>query len=99
MKDFLNHHMARLTPERSSKVEAIAKEIITANGIARLREKVGMTQSELASRLDIKQAAVSQVENGDPRLSTLRRYIEALGGQIEIHVTFPNKGQAANLVV
>jgi DNA-binding XRE family transcriptional regulator len=51
-----------------------------------LRSKRQMTQNEIADRLGIRQPTVSKIERReDVNLSTLRRYVEALGG--ELHVT------------
>ena len=58
--------------------------------LAELRRARDYTQKQLASALQVSQAQVSRVENQtDLYLSTLRGYIEALGGQMQIRVTFP----------
>ncbi len=50
-----------------------------------LREAVGLTQEELARKVEVTQSQLSKLERReDHRLSTLRRYVEALGGEIEI---------------
>ena len=50
-----------------------------------LREAAGLTQEELAQRVAITQSQLSKLERReDYRLSTLRRYVVALGGQLEI---------------
>jgi transcriptional regulator with XRE-family HTH domain len=50
-----------------------------------LREAVGLTQGELAQRVEITQSQLSKMERReDHRISTLRRYVEALGGNLEI---------------
>ncbi|MFL6200230.1 MAG: helix-turn-helix domain-containing protein [Thermoanaerobaculia bacterium] len=50
-----------------------------------LREAVGLTQGELAQRVEITQSQLSKMERReDHRISTLRRYVEALGGSLEI---------------
>jgi transcriptional regulator with XRE-family HTH domain len=50
-----------------------------------LREAVGLTQEELAQRVAITQSQLSKLERReDYRLSTLRRYVTALGGELEI---------------
>lgn len=58
--------------------------------LAELREARRLTQEELAGLLGNRQAAVSKVERrADMYVSTLRRYIEALGGELEIVARFP----------
>ena len=53
--------------------------------IARLRERAGMTQTQLADRLGLAQASIAQWENGttEPRLGKLDAIAEALGCQID----------------
>ena len=54
-----------------------------------LRKLCGQNQTDLALRMDIRQAAISRVENReDVRLATLRSYVEALGGKLEIWASF-----------
>lgn len=54
-------------------------------GLAALRRELGLTQTELASRLGISQSDLSKFERrGDVLLSTLRAYLEALGGNLRI---------------
>ena len=52
------------------------------------REEAGITQEELAKRLDTKKSAISRIENHaeDIRLSTLKGYLEALGKKLQIHI-------------
>ena len=58
--------------------------------LAELRRARKLTQEQLASAMQVSQAQVSRVENQtDLYLSTLRAYIEALGGELQIRVTFP----------
>ena len=57
-----------------------------------LREARERSQVEMAEKLHIKQAAVSKLERRtDMYLSTLRNYIEAMGGKLEIIARFPNQ--------
>ncbi len=54
-----------------------------------LRKKQRVSQQEMAQRLSIQQAAVSKLERRDDmHLSTLRKYVQALGGRLEIVVHF-----------
>lgn len=57
--------------------------------LSRVREQRGMTQQQLATALGMKQASVSGIERReDIQLSTLRKYVEALGGSIEVFLQF-----------
>jgi transcriptional regulator with XRE-family HTH domain len=54
-------------------------------GLRMLREFAGMTQEEVASELELPQSAISRFENRtDPKVSTLQRYVGALGGHLEV---------------
>lgn len=56
--------------------------------LKQLREESGMTQEELAAKLNTKKSVISRIENHseDIRLSTLRRYAKTLGRKIHIEV-------------
>jgi transcriptional regulator with XRE-family HTH domain len=57
-----------------------------------LKERLdGLTQADVARRLGVKQPRVSKVEKRpDAMLEAMRRYVEALGGQLEIAAVFEN---------
>lgn len=59
-----------------------------------IREEQGVTQKELAERLALTQPTISALETGDlgrSGLATLKAYVEALGGTIEVTATFGNR--------
>jgi hypothetical protein len=59
--------------------------------LAEVRQARRMTQVRLAEVLQVNQGAISKLERrSDMYLSTLRSYIEAMGGQLEIRAVFPN---------
>jgi DNA-binding transcriptional regulator YiaG len=65
-----------------------------AMGLAAIRRAADLTQTELARQLGVSQAAVAKTEQRhDLLLSTLRAYLEAIGGQVRIVVTFPGGGE------
>lgn len=55
------------------------------------REAAGLTQEEVARRLQTKKSAISRIENhaDDVRLSTLRRYADAVGANLQIKLAHP----------
>lgn len=58
--------------------------------LRRLRLLAGLTQEQVAARMDVQQAAVSKVEKGaEIYLSTVRRYVEALGASLRLNAHFP----------
>jgi transcriptional regulator with XRE-family HTH domain len=55
-----------------------------------LRQARNRTQVSMAKRLGVKQVSISRFESrADPRLSTLTKYIDAMGGQLHLIVEFP----------
>lgn len=63
-----------------------------AVGLAELRTRAGATQHDVASRMGIAQSDVSKLERrADAKLSTIRAYVEALDGQLEVSVRLPGR--------
>lgn len=56
--------------------------------LRRAREEAGLTQDEVARRLRTKKSAISRIENhaNDVRLSTIRRYADAVGANLQIRL-------------
>jgi DNA-binding XRE family transcriptional regulator len=79
-----------LSPERESRVKArVAKEIARLP-LSELRQARSMTQTRLAEILRVNQAAISKIEQrSDMYVSTLRGYVEAMGGSLDIRAVFP----------
>jgi predicted transcriptional regulator len=62
-----------------------AQEEIRELTLKELRQDLDVTQTELARTADMTQSEMSRLESrADHRVSSLRRYVEALGGEIEI---------------
>src|SRR6185437_13037337 len=67
--------------------------------LAQLRNARRLTQAQLGSVLGVSQAQVSRVENqADLYLSTLRSYVQAMGGELELRAVFPD-GLAAAIAI
>ena len=81
---------ATMSPESRARVDARVRETMSRLRLSDIREAVGHTQVAIASKLDLGQASVSKIESAaDMYLSTLRRYIEALGGELVVSAKFP----------
>jgi DNA-binding XRE family transcriptional regulator len=73
--------------EEGVAVERRRRELV--QGLHGLRNARGSLQSDLADVLEMTQANVSRIEREDNvRLGTLARYVEGLGGRLEIHAIF-----------
>ncbi|AKU97017.1 Cro-like protein [Labilithrix luteola] len=71
--------------ERQARVHAEAMAELRQVELRELREIAGKTQVDLAEASGFQQAEVSRIERReDHMLSTLRRYVEALGGELEV---------------
>lgn len=67
---------------------AAAEELEPAYQVARLRIMRGLSQEQLAELVGTKQPSIARLESGkvEPRLSFLRRVVEALGGRLEVRI-------------
>jgi DNA-binding Xre family transcriptional regulator len=81
-----------LTPQQLAAIDREVEEELIALDLRAVRELLGKTQVDVAEATDMTQSEVSRLEHrADVRLSTLRRYVEALGGEIEVFATFGDK--------
>ena len=80
----------KMPPEARARAQAAASEIMAEMLLSEIRKSVGLTQEEVARSLGVTQPNLSKLENQDDmQVSTLRRLIEALGGQLEIIAHLP----------
>ncbi|MGE0519107.1 MAG: helix-turn-helix domain-containing protein [Candidatus Binatia bacterium] len=78
--------------ERRAELQRSARRKLIEMDLRELRKFAGRTQVELAEATKMTQAQVSRLEKRpDHLLSTLRRYVEALGGQLEITAAFGDR--------
>jgi transcriptional regulator with XRE-family HTH domain len=79
----------RIAPERRARNAAAAKQMLAEMALHELRQARARSQEELARALKVGQPAVAKIERRtDMFVSNLRRYIEALGGSLEITARF-----------
>jgi len=78
-----------LTPGARQRVDEIKRAMQLEIALAELREARGASQTQVADALGTSRPNVGRIEKEvDVRLSTLERYVEALGGKLEIHAVF-----------
>ncbi|QLB19137.1 helix-turn-helix domain-containing protein [Mannheimia granulomatis] len=87
----LDGFIAELPKERQDKIHQMTEELILEAGLSMLREDLDISQKELAKALGVSQPAVVQMEQrgNDIKLSTLKRYVEAMGGKLSLAVQMP----------
>lgn len=82
---------SRLSPERQERIEQRIQEAMAEMPLAELRQARRLTQEQIARSMKVKQASVSKMEGqSDMYISTLRKYITAMGGELEIVAKFPD---------
>ena len=83
----------KLRPAQRKKVEARAAELIAEEMTLReLRHARKLTQVKMAKKLGVTQDSVSRLEKrSDLLLSTLRRTVEAMGGNLSLLAEFPDR--------
>ena len=83
------------TPERRRRIDDMKRELVAEMPLHELRRAREMTQRDLARTLNVNQPAVSKLEQRtDVYVSSLRSYIEAVGGKLKIVAEFP-EGEVA----
>ncbi len=81
-----------IPPERKERNRRETRSLLKALALFELRQARGKSQDEIASELSVKQPAVAKMERRDDiYVSNLRRYVEALGGRLEITAHFPDR--------
>ena len=78
------------TPERRQRIETMKGKLLAEMPLHELRRARTLTQRDLAETLKVNQPAVSKIEQrADMYISSLRSYIEAVGGKLKIVAEFP----------
>lgn len=92
----LDEYMARLPQDEQDQINAKAQKLKQAYELSQLRQNANLSQSQLALKMGVSQANISKIENGkDIHISTLKRYISSLGGELRINAIMPNGEQVA----
>ena len=89
MKPF-SDFLKKLPADRRARIEESAGKKVATIRLQLAREAAGVTQEELAERMHMTQPALSRFERRpNITMSVLQRYVEALGGKLEVNVVLP----------
>jgi predicted transcriptional regulator len=82
----------RLNRAAIARVTDRARQQIEELTLQELRKDLDLTQVDAAEAAEMTQSELSRLESrGDHRISTLRRYVEALGGKLEVSAVFGSR--------
>ena len=89
--------IAGFSPLRKKHINARVRELTTeAKALRDIRKSRALIQKQATKRLGGKQVYVSRLESrSDVKVSTLRNYVHALGGELQLMVTFPAGGKTS----
>ena len=89
----VNHVIRRLSPAQRKEVEARGAQLIAEEMTLReLRKARKLTQVRMAKALGVTQDSVSRLEKrSDLLLSTLRKTVQAMGGNLSLVAEFPDR--------
>ncbi len=80
----------KMSPASRARAEAKAEKLLEEMPLYELRNARQLTQEKLAKELHVNQSAVSKLERrADMYVSTLREFVRAMGGELEITARFP----------
>ena len=87
----LDDLLASRSEESRQRIQEMATELLLEVRIQALREELEVSQVELAKALGVSQPAVVAMEQrgSDIKLSTMKRYVEAMGGKLRVDVELP----------
>ena len=80
--------LRRSSPAQAARHRREARQDVDGMTLKELRALVDATQVQVAQKLGVEQTQVAQIEKRDDhKVSTLKRYVEALGGELLVHAS------------
>ena len=91
MTKTLQEMLAERSLGSQARIQQLAEVLLLENQLSRIREELEISQKELAQTMGIKQPSLSAIENRghDLKISTMKKYVEAMGGKLRIDVELP----------
>ncbi len=87
----LNDMLSSRSQDSQKRITEMADDMLLEVKLQAVREELEFTQSELAHNMGISQPSVVAIEQrgADAKLSTIKRYVEAMGGKMSIDIELP----------
>ena len=80
----------KMSAQDRAEIQALSTKLLADLPLEQLRSARSLTQTNMAQILGVNQSAISKIEKRtDMYLSTLRSYVEAMGGSLVIQAVFP----------
>ncbi len=88
----LEEMIDKRSPESRKRIEDKVSEIKLEISLAKVREAIAMSQSQVARKLNIAQPSVTAIEQRgtELKISTLKRYLESMGATLRLDVELPD---------
>lgn len=87
-----NNLKGRMSEAAQARVDARVQRTLASMPLSEIRKAIGLTQAQLAETMRQGQGSVSKIENAtDMYVSTLRRFVTALGGELIVKASFPGR--------
>jgi DNA-directed RNA polymerase subunit H (RpoH/RPB5) len=88
---------AKMAPESQARAKARTREMLEELALQELRLALNLTQEQVAEAMKMNQGAVSKMERqSDIYVSTLRKFVAALGGRLKLVASFPDREVVIN---
>lgn len=89
--------LAKMPPESQARVKARANEMMEEIALQELRKALNLTQEQVAEAMQLNQGVVSKMEHqSDIYVSTLRKFVTAMGGRLKLVAIFPDREVVIN---
>lgn len=88
----LDELLATESPEFQKEVKQKSEKLALEIGLSMLREELDLSQKDIAHALGISQPAIAKIEQrgNEMKLSTLKRYVETMGGKVRLIIDMPS---------
>ena len=87
----------KMSPERRARAKQRAEELLAELALEELRQALNLTQEQVAEMRRLDQTAIAGLGHiSDAYLDTLHKFIAALGGQLKLVASFPDREVVIN---